>query len=380
MNSSAVSVTSAAGVVPRVIPLFLREIATSPQQLKLRQLLTFATAIDDVFAAKVDDEDVVELLWVLIMCLQHSESEFDKDMVNVSMRILARMFAPTSICTPQCYRGLRKLVKTARKDDAELVERTSVNASDAATTGGIAALSPVRADATPSGTNVGVATPAPAAVAAEPASVLRAAPSTASSLSLDVALNLDSTRAAAMELLRRWDESGIEVSIFTATPATLHVFLPLRQTQPTRVYRDFLCCTARPKLTKTWGSVSCVHIKTNVRAKSEIMYRFLVEGYNYGVNAVLFNDVVGYTNRHWEEVGQMTKYGWPEGWDGQMCNDYAHGATVSQYYSTDKFLVLKLQAKSMFNVGFSVSAWLVFHGMGNGFPVSAEVFHQDEDL
>jgi hypothetical protein len=110
------------------------------------------------------------------------------------------------------------------------------------------------------------------------------------------------------------------------------------------------------------------------------MYRLLVEGYNYGVNAPIFSDAVGYTNRNWSVLGKMSQYGWPEEWDANSTNDYAAGATIGQYFSQDNFVVIRLRAKSMFSVGFSVSAWLCFHGMGNGFPITATVHHQDTDL
>jgi hypothetical protein len=185
---------------------------------------------------------------------------------------------------------------------------------------------------------------------------------------------------SVVALWRRWDAALVDVALFTASPSTLHVHLPARTTTDTRVFRDFVTCTQRPKLQKLWGAFGCVHVKTNIKAQSDVMYRFLVEGYNYGVNAVVHSDVVGCTHRHWEEIGNMTKYGWPEGWDADMCNDYAPGCVVSQYYSSDRYLVIRLKAKSMFCIGFSVSAWLVSHGYGNGFEITAETMHQDDDL
>lgn len=195
-------------------------------------------------------------------------------------------------------------------------------------------------------------------------------------------------RPAMVRLLRKWDASAINVGVFSASPETLHVYLPNRTNLGTggasdsapAVYRDFVVCTQRPKLTKQWGPLSSVHIKTNIPARSDVMYRILVEGFNYGVNAPICSDVVGCTHRNWDAIGCMEKYGWPAGWDATNHTDYAPGCSISQYYSSDKFLCIKLQAKSMFCVGFTASAWLVTHDYGAGFPISATITHQDDDL
>jgi hypothetical protein len=203
----------------------------------------------------------------------------------------------------------------------------------------------------------------------------------AARLRMDHLLRDASLRPAVLELWRQWDLGGIDVRAFTSNPAALHVYMPTRRlTSSTAVYRDFVVCPARPKLTRPWGDVCAVHLKTNIRARSDVMYRLVVEGYNYGVNAAIYSDVVGVTNRQWEQIGDMAAYGWPEGWDAEMCRDYAAGATASQYYSTDGFLVIRLRAKSFFCVGFTASAWMIFHGYGAGYPITGEVFHQDDDL
>ena len=76
----------------------------------------------------------------------------------------------------------------------------------------------------------------------------------------------------------------------------------------------------------------------------------------------------------------MAQYGWPEGWDAAMTNDYAPGCAISQYYSRDRFLTIRLRAKSFFGVGFTASAWMVFEGYGEGFLIAGQVYHQDDDL
>eukprot|EP00388_Colpodella_angusta_P017387 GDKJ01042981.1.p1 GENE.GDKJ01042981.1~~GDKJ01042981.1.p1 ORF type:complete len:337 (-),score=8.00 GDKJ01042981.1:48-1034(-) len=204
--------------------------------------------------------------------------------------------------------------------------------------------------------------------------------SSPSMITMDSLLSNDSTRRMVIRLWKEWDGSGIDIDHFTDAPEQLHLYLPQRNSNKMRVFRDFCFCTPRPKLTKQWGSAATCHIKTNIPKKSDIMYRILVEGYNYGVNAVVFSDVVGYTNRNWEQITDLEQYGWPSGWDSEMANDYAPGAAISQYYSTDGFLVVRLRAKSMFCMGFSVSAWMVFHGFGAGFPISASIHHQDDQL
>jgi hypothetical protein len=249
----------------------------------------------------------------------------------------------------------------------------------------IDACSPIRPNAAavvPAGIDGSMVGPGSESVSAQADVIVRTIDSLTSceALHIDSLFTRDVTRPIVISLLKSLDASGVDVSFFSATPETLHVYLPHRTTSKLKVFRDFVMCTQRPKLTKRWGPLSTVHIKTNIPAQSEVMYRICVEGYNYGVNAVIFSDVVGYANRNWTELGCMTKYGWPEGWDSEMCNDYAPGVKISQYFSRDKFVVVRLQAKSMFSIGFSASAWLVFHNMGNGFPISAAIHHQDEDL
>lgn len=73
-------------------------------------------------------------------------------------------------------------------------------------------------------------------------------------------------------------------------------------------------------------------------------------------------------------------YGWPAGWDKDSILHYAPGVDLSQYYSTDGFVTLRLHAPSLFCVGFTISAWLVCHTYGADFSVWASVHHQDEDL
>ena len=74
------------------------------------------------------------------------------------------------------------------------------------------------------------------------------------------------------------------------------------------------------------------------------------------------------------------EYGWPDHWDRDTINHYSPGAELSQYYSSDHFVALRLKAPSFFCVGFSMSAWLVCHSYGADFPISATIHHQEDNL
>lgn len=386
-------------VPPRVIPLFLHELASVPRAMRLANLATFAENADRVFArAKVEDEDVMDLIATLLSLASTDTAFFEngqdgggsttpsESAAQVTLRILTHICDPTWRHCAVTYRALTRIQKRIRAHREEAAPE-SLLAGDhtTAVNDTLAHLSPVKSN------NADTSLVALNSTANEPGNpahprlpVIAAAvvhpEQLAAALYMDAWFAHDAVRAGVIELWRTWDSSGIDLSFFARQAETIHLFVPQRLTSRLKVYRDFAMCTQRPKLTKQWGSVSVVHIKTNIRAQSDVMYRFLVEGYNYGVNAAIHSDAVGFTNKRWEDIGNMTKYGWPEGWDAEMTNDYAAGCAISQYYSSDRFLVLRLRAKSFFSVGFSVSAWLVFHGLGEGFPVTVTFHHQDDDL
>ncbi|NEO47025.1 MAG: hypothetical protein F6K55_24050 [Moorea sp. SIO4A3] len=131
--------------------------------------------------------------------------------------------------------------------------------------------------------------------------------------------------------------------------------------QDGKVRRDFVTWNTRV------GTSNPIHIKTNIPKKSNFMYRILVEGYNYGVGAAINSDVVGYTYQRWEIIGHA------------QANDYANGVSISQYYSSDGYVVIKLTTSNTFHIGFSASAWLT-NPNGTGFDISATVHHQAGDL
>ena len=200
-------------------------------------------------------------------------------------------------------------------------------------------------------------------------------------LYFDKWLRDDTTRAFATQLLKTWDFSGINVRYMLSSPA-VHIYLPTLYSRREKVYRDFICCPQRPKGSARWGPVSSIHIKTNIKKKSDIMYRFLIEGYNYGTNGIIHCDIAGYSHRKWDRIGKgaMEDAGWPEGWDTDLSYSYMNGCTVDQYYSSDGFVVIRLQSRSFFCIGFGVSAWLVVQEFGSGYQLSASIHHSDAEL
>ncbi len=128
-----------------------------------------------------------------------------------------------------------------------------------------------------------------------------------------------------------------------------------------RVRRDFVTWNIeRP------GNVP-IHIKTNIPKKSNVMYRILVEGYDCGNAAAINSDVVGYTTEFKEDIGWAQE------------NNYAKGVSITQYYSSDGYVVIKLTSAYTYEIGFSASAWFT-NTQGIGFDISATVHHQAGDL
>ena len=360
-------------VVPRVIPIFLHEVLHTAPTLRAVHFEHFLDHLPSILiTSNVIEEDLQDLI-ITVISLSQKDSAYelppggDPPLAFLIVRLLAAMFDLRNIFAARCYRALKHLVlRILRKLQPDpLLSETAIGGRDHVASQSIEQISPVR----------------PTLPDEEDSMVVCSADGNISSaLFMDKLVAHDATRHLTIQLWALWDCGSIDVSLFTSSPETLHHVLPMRRTSKLKVFRDFAFCTQRPKLSKQWGTVSVVHIKTNIKAMSEVMYRILVEGYNYGINSVLFSDVVGYTNRNWDEIGNMTKFGWPEGWDSETCNDYAPGAVISQYFSSDRFVTVRLKAKSFFCVGFGVSAWLVFHGMGEGFPISVTIHHQDEDL
>eukprot|EP01006_Ploeotia_vitrea_P057515 TRINITY_DN68183_c5_g4_i1.p1 TRINITY_DN68183_c5_g4~~TRINITY_DN68183_c5_g4_i1.p1 ORF type:complete len:632 (+),score=30.90 TRINITY_DN68183_c5_g4_i1:176-2071(+) len=196
---------------------------------------------------------------------------------------------------------------------------------------------------------------------------------------LDSFLNKPETRHMCTEILQALDFSGVNVCFLLKEPK-VHLYLPFRYNKRCKVYRDFVQCPPAPKLQQPWRGMQLIHIKTNIPGKSDIMYRFVVEGFNYGVNAPIHSDIVGYSHRRWNKLGCMEDYGWPADWDEHTTYNYCSGASISQYMSSDHFVVIKLAAKSFFGVGFSASAFMLNYDYGDNFVVTGEVVFSQSDL
>lgn len=94
-----------------------------------------------------------------------------------------------------------------------------------------------------------------------------------------------------------------------------------------------------------------IHIKTSIpfgAGALNVMYRFVVEGYNYGSAQAIFSDCVGYATT----PGNGN-------WDSTACNNYASGASMSQYESSDGYVTLKLTSGNFYYAGFSLSAYFL---------------------
>lgn len=200
---------------------------------------------------------------------------------------------------------------------------------------------------------------------------------TQETLSLDVFVQTDSTRALAATLLSSLSASGICTSYLAKGN------VPRLSTPPVanhcRVYRDFTRCTARG-MAPLVADMAYVHVKTSIRAQSDVMYRVLFEGQNWGVNQPVNATIVGYASRGKEVLDNLESYGWPMDWDKGTKVGMTSGLRISQYYSSDGFVTFRLQARSLTGLGLSASAWLVFHSHGAGRVLTAEWIHQEEDI
>eukprot|EP00756_Hemistasia_phaeocysticola_P035444 Hpha_TRINITY_DN16585_c0_g1::TRINITY_DN16585_c0_g1_i1::g.136377::m.136377 len=185
-------------------------------------------------------------------------------------------------------------------------------------------------------------------------------------------------RPLAEQLLGHLDSTGFCVHYF-ATGA--HSLLRNRITERCRVYRDFTCSAQRPLQPVRWTGWMFLHCKTNLRARSDIMFRFHFEGFNWGNNSCIDSVVVGFAARGRTELDTMQEFGWPAEWDGKTSVCFADGLErVTPYYTSDGFVAFRLAARSLMDCGVTASAWLVFHGHGAGQSLTASWHHQEEDL
>ncbi len=125
------------------------------------------------------------------------------------------------------------------------------------------------------------------------------------------------------------------------------------------VYRDFLAYNS------STSSNLPIHIKTNIRTTSgNVTYRFALEGF-IPVTGVLINSVA---------AGQMTT----SGLQFSTVLSYAGGSSLTQYVSSDGFLVLRLDASTFQLVGLTVSGFFV--NPTGDFAVSGVVVRQSSNL
>jgi hypothetical protein len=117
----------------------------------------------------------------------------------------------------------------------------------------------------------------------------------------------------------------------------------------------------------TAQSSTPIHIKTNIPVQSNIMYKLVVDGYNYGNGTSILSEAVGYP------------YGGVSCLTSQSTVDHAGGVAISQYCSSDGYVVIKLTAGSFYYVGFTVSAYLT-NPTGTGFVVSATAVRSTSNL
>jgi hypothetical protein len=105
-----------------------------------------------------------------------------------------------------------------------------------------------------------------------------------------------------------------------------------------------------------------IHIKTNIANRSSHMYRIQIDGYNYGTASVIDHNVVGYMFASTDGITSGNTWG------------SNGGTTISQYLSSDGFLVVRLTFASSYFIGFGVSAWFTNPvGPNPGFAVTSIV-------
>jgi hypothetical protein len=168
----------------------------------------------------------------------------------------------------------------------------------------------------------------------------------------------DYSSAATGTLAATFAANG-KVGIGTSAPTENLSVAGALTTANFQVKRDFV----------TWNTTAStnvpIHIKTNITFVC-IMYRFLVEGYNYGMQRAIYSEAVGYADCNPS----------PTAVTSAQNNNHSNGVSISTYKSNDGYLVIKLDpGGSNYYLGFSVSAWLT-NPAGNGFDVKATTIVQ----
>ena len=146
----------------------------------------------------------------------------------------------------------------------------------------------------------------------------------------------------------------------TTKAATLLMVVPgPAAPQPAGIHRDFLIYNS------VTDDPTPIQIKTNIQpAIADVLFHFTIEGYNYGASAIINSNAAG------ETFGTFLVH--------NTVNDYAGGAALTQYLSSDGFLVLKLTSTSFFYVGLSVSGFFI--NPTGDVNISAVVFRSTANL
>eukprot|EP00040_Diaphanoeca_grandis_P039778 m.260120 g.260120 ORF g.260120 m.260120 type:complete len:402 (-) comp39252_c0_seq1:65-1270(-) len=95
----------------------------------------------------------------------------------------------------------------------------------------------------------------------------------------------------------------------------------------------------------TSGGCTNVHMKTNIRVRSSVMYTIDFEGYNYGTSRHIKNSATGYTYSGWSCTGS------------QSYRNYGDAAGISAYCSQDGYVSFQLTLYgSAYYAGFKTTA------------------------
>ena len=226
-------------------------------------------------------------------------------------------------------------------------------------------------------------------------------------------------RSRIRRLLESLDLMGIPPFPFCADPNRALRILNVQGgaaslcSMPNRVTRDFAFCPRRHTQRRWEDGGHLMQMRTSIPFGQDVKFAFRLEGYNWGVNAPVDTWLVGSVARLQpgailprERAGAagsgdasgggmgagvsaapppqpvgLEAFGWPTHWDDQTIVHLAPGLSVARpYASREGRLCFELGAKSLSNVGFGVSSWLVTPHAGGGLPVAVAFVDSGERL
>jgi hypothetical protein len=155
--------------------------------------------------------------------------------------------------------------------------------------------------------------------------------------------------------LKALDLLGLHPDLFLSAPHCAAHYLGHRFSHPARPFRDAAVASKRPAGTGFWTGDQALQVKTNLNRRSGTKYELIIQGYNPGVAAPVHVIVVGYATMGLPEPGSMERYGWPDGWDQHSIVRLAPGCAARQYLTRDGYVCVELRAKSLSQIGFTVS-------------------------